>query len=111
MEQELKEKWLLASNDYNERYEDMLGCCGGDYCNDPNKHKERILDFFLTARKEEIESLIKEVEEMKKDMKTEDTDLQANVLAEMYGTKLKAFDYGTNSSLKEVITLLQSKLK
>lgn len=47
-----KKLWDKASDDYNENYRPMLGCCGGDYCFDPKgveeDHCDRIYKYWIT---------------------------------------------------------------
>jgi hypothetical protein len=61
--EEIRKEWEKASK-YPGDHEYKLGCCGGDYCDDPRQrnHNKDILDFFLSHRKAEYTSLIEEVE-------------------------------------------------
>lgn len=59
-------------NNYNEKYDPILGCCGGDYCVDQkNGHDERIKSFITQAISEERDRIVGEVNKAKIKMKRE----------------------------------------
>ncbi len=56
--EEERKAWDKASDDYNEKYLPMLGCCGGDYCFDPKgieeTHEDRIAKYWLDRMESRI---------------------------------------------------------
>lgn len=70
---------------------------------------------FIHAERERVwEEAVKEIkrwaEEQRMPVDKIDTDLSANVVAEMYDTKLEAFDYGTNSFIDRLSAHLSGLL-
>jgi hypothetical protein len=95
---ELREEWIKQAT-YPGDHEPKLGCCGGDYCDDPVRqdHDAKIADWWLGKRDEELAELEKEVEGMNKNKKV------------LYHAGFFDENEGYNQAIEDILAKLKEK--
>jgi malate synthase len=53
---------------YNERYAPMWGCCGGDYCEQSDKHNKRITDYIISSQISLLEAIMEVIEKRRENL-------------------------------------------
>ncbi len=95
---------------YNEKYEPMMGCCGGDYCKNSKEHNKSILAYLHSSSHSLIQTVIEMAEGMKKDVATKMIHIKTTGINKSNRLKArrKAEDY--NQALTEIIISLKESI-